>query len=93
MTQLLIPIPDAHILTCDVCGSQLMARPGDAIAHDDTDGTHVFFPAMTDDLEEPKNDVPPEDDGVPATDFPDEDNTEVPEDDASTSPEPVTEGD
>ena len=48
---------------------------------------------MTDDLEEPKNDIPPKDDGAPATEYPDEDNTEVPEDDASTSPEPVTEGD
>ena len=47
---------------------------------------------MTDDLE-PKNDIPPEDDGTPAADFPDEDNTEVPEDDPATSPEPATEGD
>ena len=38
---------------------------------------------MTDDIEEPKNDVPPEDPGTPATDFPDEDNTELPEDDPS----------
>ena len=47
---------------------------------------------MTDDLEEPKSDTPPEDPGTPAADFPDEDNTEVPEDDPATAPEPVTEG-
>lgn len=60
---------------------------------------------MTDDLEEPKNDIPAQDNGTPATDYPDEDGISTGplspqeeaelarEDDPTTSPEPPTEGD
>lgn len=89
-----LTVPDgAHILTCPDCGSELLGRPGQAIAHDFTDGSHVWYPAKaTDDLEqdetpEPKNDVPEDQStGTPTTEYPDED-------DANVVHQPVTEGD